>query len=152
MKKLTITEITEIYAENAKPKDGFISREQGFKEKSHEDEIAIADVIFDNYGGDIVLLAEESFRNENPDYRWNGELWDLKTPSKINNLGKLVQKGLSQIFTSPGGLIIDVSRLKEPQEKIERTVEDRMQTSMRHAIDVIYIKNKAIVKVLRYKK
>ena len=97
-------------------------------------------------------MAEESFRKENPDYRWNGKLWDLKTPSKIKNLGKLVQKGLSQIFTSPGGLIIDVSGLKEPQEKIERAVEERMQTSMRHTIDVIFTRDQAVVKVLRYKK
>ena len=152
MKKVTIIEITDIYWENAKPKDGTLSREHGFTEKSHDDEISIASVLFTNYGGDIVLLAEESFRKENPDYRWNGKLWDLKTPSKIKNLGKLVQKGLSQIFPSPGGLIIDVSGLKEPQEKIERAVEERMQTSMRHTIDVIFIRDKAVVKVLRYKK
>jgi len=152
MKKVTIIEITDIYLENAKPNDGTLSREHGFNEKSHDDEISIASVLFNIYGGDIVLLAEESFRKENPDYRWNGKLWDLKTPSKIKNLGKLVQKGLSQIFTSPGGLIIDVSGLKEPQEKIERAVEERMQTSMRHTIDVIFIRDQAVVKVLRYKK
>ena len=152
MKKVAITDVTEKYKELAAPKEGSISRERGFKEKSHDDEILIADIIFNTFGGDIVLLAEESFRTENPDYRWKDALWDLKTPNKIKNLGKLVQKGLSQIFVSPGGLIIDTSHLKESQEKIEKTVEERLQTSMRKKIDVIYIKNQAIVKVMQYKK
>ena len=152
MKKLIIIDITEKYRELSTPKEGSISREHGFNEKSHNDEILIADIIFNTFGGDIVLLAEESFRTENPDYRWKDALWDLKTPNKIKNLGKLVQKGLSQIFVSPGGLIIDISHLKEPQEKIEKAVEERLQTSMRKKIDVIYIKNQTIVKVLQYKK
>lgn len=152
MKKVVISDITKNYLENATPGTGTISREHGFKEKAHEDEISVAEVIFNSFGGDIILLAEESFRNENPDYRWNGKLWDLKTPTKIKNLGKLVQKGLSQIFPSPGGLIIDVSNLKDPQKKIEHVVEERMQTSMKNTIDVIFIKNRTIVKVLQYKK
>ena len=101
MKKLTIIEITDIYLKNAKPNDGTLSREHGFNEKSHDDEISIASVLFTNYGGDIVLLAEESFRKENPDYRWNGKLWDLKTPSKIKNLGKLVQRVLARYSPLP---------------------------------------------------
>ena len=32
MKKVTIIEITDIYLENAKPKDGTLSREHGFNE------------------------------------------------------------------------------------------------------------------------
>ena len=33
---------------------------------------------------------------------------------------------LAVIFTSLGGFIIDTTNLKEPQEKIERAVEERM--------------------------
>lgn len=152
MKKVIITDITKQYFKRATPREGKISRENGFREKDHEDEIAIAQAIFDYYGGEIILLTEESFRNENPDFKWNGALWDLKKPNKIKNLGKLVQKGLSQIFNNPGGLIIDISNLKEPQEKIEKAVKERVETSMRNGIDVIYLKNTQVIKVLRYKK
>ncbi len=150
-KNVVITDITEQYVENATPGKGMIKREERFREKDHEDEISVAQILYDNYGGNIILLAEESFRNENPDYKWNNKLWDLKKPIKINNLGKLVQKGLSQIFNNPG-IVIDITKLKEPQTKIEQVVKERIQTSMRNSIDIIFIRNSTIIKVYRYKK
>ena len=151
-KKVSIIDVTEKYKEKASPGKGSLSREKGFREKGHSDEIYMAQIVFDQFGGDIVLLAEDSFRDENPDYRWNGFLWDLKKPNKVKNLGKLIQKGLSQIFNNPGGIIIDCTNIKEPLEKVERVVEERIQTSMRNSIDVIFIKNGDVEKVLHYKK
>ena len=68
------------------------------------------------------------------------------------NLGKLVKKRLSQIFRNPGGIIIDVSSLRESMPKIEAVIAERMGTSMKHSVDVMIIKNLSLVKVLRYKK
>ncbi len=111
------------------PGKSSLSRESGFKEKDRTDEIAAAEALFRHFGGSVTLLAEKSFNDGNPDYLWNGRLWDLKKPSRIKNPGKLVQKGLSQIFGNPGGSVIDISNMKDPPEKAEKAIEERLQIS-----------------------
>ena len=152
MKKLNVEDVTNEYLDKALPNQGSVLRAPGFKEKDHSDEIQVGDFIFCTFGGKVVLLKESVQEAENPDFEWNNRLWDLKSPNKIHNLGKLVKKGLSQIFRNPGGIIIDISSLRESMPKIEAVITERMGTSMKHSVDVIIIRNLSLVKVLRYKK
>ena len=151
MKKLSVEDVTNEYLDKALPNQGSLTRAPGFKEKDHSDEIQVGNFIFSTFGGQLVLL-KESMESENPDFEWNNRFWDLKSPNRIHNLGKLVKKGLSQIFRNPGGIIIDVSSLRESMPKIEAVIAERMGTSMKHTVDVMIIKNLSLVKVLRYKK
>ena len=151
MKKLTIEDVTLEYTGNANPKIGVLRREDGFKEKDHSNEINVAEFLFNTFGGEIVLL-KETIEDENPDYRWNNRLWDLKSPNGTGNLGKLLKKGLSQIFKNPGGIVLDISSLKTDTTRIEHIITERMQTSLKHSVDVMIIRRNKLIKVLRYKK
>lgn len=152
MKKLSIEDVTDEYLRNARPNQGSLIRESGFKEKAHDDEIAIADFLFSTFGGDIILLKETIEQDDNPDYEWNHRFWDLKSPKGISNLGKLVKKGLSQIFSNHGGIIVDISSVKENTSRIESVIAERMATSMKSSVDVMLVRNHSLIKVLRYKK
>ena len=150
-KQLIEVDVTAEYLASASPGKGSLKEEDGFNKKTHSSELKIAHILIDIFGSDITLLAED-YSKENPDYVWRGKLWDLKSPNKPGNLGKLIKKGLSQIFSNPGGIVLDISGLTITELKVQGILRERLATSMKSSVDVIIIKNSRLVKVLRYKK
>ena len=143
---LKIEEIT--YEKNDQ---GRITEANGFNREKRPDEYKTAEWLIQKFGGSIECLAEIPGQ-ENPDYEWNGKLWDLKSPENHKNLSKLIRKGLSQIYPNPGGIVLDTSRLKTDFEDIEEIVERRMRTSLKKEADVIYKYGDNVKKVIRYKR
>ena len=88
-----------------------VDKEDGFENVRGEEETA--DWIIDKFGGEIILLADNHVKGEpNPDYLWNGKIWDLKSPetSNENTIDKRIQHGIWQIKENTGGVIVDLSK------------------------------------------
>jgi len=106
-------DVTNIYIENAKPGIGIKTKENEFRDVDGEE--SMANWIFDTFGGDIIMLADNNDDGEyNPDYLWNGKLWDLKTPRTESEvtLEKRIRHGINQIEINTGGVILDFSKSK----------------------------------------
>lgn len=73
----------------------------------------MANWLLDKFGGSFTLLADNHPEGQlNPDYLWNGKIWDLKTltTDKIYTLKKSIKYGVEQIAENPGGVIVDLSK------------------------------------------
>lgn len=103
-------DVTSEYMKLAKPGIGKIIAEDGFVDVKNEKETA--EWIHKIFGGEITLLDDNNPDGEkNPDYLWNGKLWDLKTPntSNQNTIDNRIHHGIRQIKSNTGGIIIDFS-------------------------------------------
>ena len=76
---------------------------------------------------------------KNPDYTWNGKLWELKTPEGIKGIDGLVHTGLKQIAPNSGGLIVDAKGLSGSHEEIMRQILHRVQRSAHDSLDLMVI-------------
>ncbi|MBR0148549.1 MAG: PriCT-2 domain-containing protein [Lachnospiraceae bacterium] len=147
---MLIQDVTDEYLNNAKPNSGSVNYEDGFVKRLYPDEIRVAEWIHKTFGGDVLLLTEGYV--ERPDYNWNDKLWDLKFPEKEKSIGKRIQKGLSQIYDNPGGIIVDSQKLDISTERLEQIITGRMKTSLKHQADVIIIDGDKLIKIIRYNK
>lgn len=148
-----IEDVTEEYMDAATPGNGYIGREENFREKDHEDEIAMADWLHKTFGGNIILLGESNMKPD-PDYLWNEKLWDLKTPDKANRntFEKRVRHGLKQIAENPGGLIIDAGKMPfDTYNEAESFILRTLQKKAKYTVDCV-IKRKETFAVKRIKK
>lgn len=104
---------------------GIFEKEPNFKNQNNEE--GIGRWLYDNFGGDIVLREDRNIDNQlNPDYLWNGKLWDLKSPTSphISTVRKRVKHGIEQIALNPGGVIIDLSNSILGEEDILKIIKD----------------------------
>lgn len=146
------TDVTREYRDYARPGTGTVTRDEGYIEKAHEDEIRMGDWLHDTFGGNVHLLKEAQTNSEQrPDYLWNGKLWDLKSPKAVKNISKLVQKGLEQISANPGGVIIDLGNADIPAETAIRMINGRMKLSNKFITDIMLIQNGHLQQVRRYR-
>ena len=119
-------------------------------DKEHANEYRVGKLLCERIGGKLECLGETLYGKPNPDYLWRNKLWDLKTPKRIKNLSKLVQKGLQQIETNPGGIVVDISSLNNALDEITKVITNRMRISAKTKTDVIIVRENEIVTVLRY--
>lgn len=139
------------YIRNSSPGKGTLKKEFRYNVANNENEIRVATLIQEKLGGNITLLkADDKNRISRPDYRWNGKLWDLKTPKGLNGVSKRLQKGLRQIENEPGGVIIDLDAGGIPIEKAIKIIDGRMKISGKFTTDIILLKNRNIAKIIRY--
>lgn len=147
-------DVTKEYLEEATPNRGNIDREKSYNEERHKGEVGIAEIIHKELGGDILLINEDlSCENrKSPDYKWNDEAWDLKSPLSIKPFTKRIRKGIHQIENNPGGIIVDLPKNISLNEAIDviwkrwKTTGKKKMTSL----DVIFIQNKKIIRILRF--
>ena len=148
-------DVTKEYFEEATPGKGNIDKEEGFKDKGNENEIRIANVIHMELGGDILLYNDDLTEDgkNTPDYKWNDQLWDLKSPESIKSLNKRIQKGIHQIESAPGGIIIDLPKDITFAEMADAIRERWIATGVKTAVslDVIVIRKDRIIKIIRFK-
>lgn len=143
-------DVTAEYYGTMTPGKGNIEIEPGVK----EDERKMAQFIFENFGGNITAKREVMKDNvKNPDYIWNEKLWDLKTLSSEKAAYSAVRSGIKQIFSNPGGLILDYRNSSENDiQLIINEVDDRMQRTKIKTVDIMIIKGNGNIKIYRYKK
>lgn len=143
---------TAEYLSKATPGKGNYIVEDAVDIKKSKNEIAEAQNLHRVFGGNIKVLAEKDIPGEkNPDYSWNGKLWDLKTTSTETSANSAIRKGIKQIVDNPGGLILDFVDNEIDMGKLESVIDKRMQWNKSIPIDII-VKNKGKYKVLRYNK
>lgn len=142
-------DVTKQYIANASPGKGNIDIEQGYLKDERLDEIGMANWIHKTLGGDIVLKAE-LFGQKNPDYEWNGLLWDLKTTSTEKAANSALKSGMKQIKENPGGIILNYGDKQIDIDELMKVIDRRMEWYPEESADIIIISHGRIKKVLRY--
>lgn len=151
-RKLISRDVTEEYLRFARPGQGSIIYETGYRIKGHQAEIDMADWIHHKFGEDITLLKESELDSiKRPDYFWKGAFWELKGVTSINGADKLLQYAIKQIQDNPGGVILN---LPENIDKaaLEWQLARRIARSKINAVDLIILQRGDLEKVLRYNK
>lgn len=137
-------DITEEYAKKSEPNTGNIEFDENYVRKKHDEEIAFAQWIHNNLGGDIKLIKEvENTQGVvNPDYLWNGKLWDLKTIGSQNQdtIDQHIRKGLNQIAENPGGIFIDISKNEMKINEMKEIALKKAIRRSRFGSDIIIVK------------
>lgn len=145
-----LTDITQEYYDKATPGRGTVERAKGFSDVNGE--ARTADWIQYVFGGDIICLADDHPEGElNPDYLWNGKLWDLKSPtsSRDSTIKKRIKHGIEQIAENPGGVIIDITNSDRDIGYLEELLSVVVPGKATSGTDFL-IKDGARVKVIRY--
>lgn len=127
------------YLSRRKIKKGPIINEYENHSDQHKGEWMFAQWIHSIFGGKITRkLADDSLPN-NPDYEWNGRLWELKGPetSKYNTIDKRICDGLEQIEENPGGLMIDFENSDLDYETAKEYVIRIIDSKAHRTTDVI---------------
>ena len=147
-------EVTQEYVDNAKPNDGSILFEDGYDKANNKNEIATAEWVHQNLGGDIKLLKVINEDNKKtPDYLWRSTLWDQKGTTTEAAANTAIQRGLKQIKENPGGVFLDynIGRCDIVWEDLLAVMDKRMQWYHGDApIDVIVILNGGTFRAVRY--
>lgn len=150
-------DVTPFYYGTATPNEGKVTYENGYKVNEHRNEINIAELIHQTFGGDITLLTEINDQHiKTPDYIWRGKLWELKSLKSESGFDSAVRSALHQIEENPGGIIIDLkdsdisilsdSALFKVENRIRRSSKKQTQT------DVMFLMKNGNMKIYRYKK
>lgn len=108
--KMSMVDITDDYRNKAALSEGNITKENGFIEKNHKEEIAFAEWLKESLGGNIIHNIDHNDKHY-ADYTWNGNLWELKTisSSKYNTIDQHIRDANKQISENRGGIFIDMS-------------------------------------------
>lgn len=146
-----VSDVTDEYKQNATPKEGKITRDDGYQEKEHEREIAFAEWLYNTYGGDIRLRKEPG-DVKSADYLWNGKLWDLKTVSTEQAANSAIKDGHKQTKRNPGGVVLNYQRSNLSLTELESVIAERIKWYDDINLDVMIVNNWKVVKITRYKK
>ena len=147
-------DVTEEYISSATPGQGEFTFDNGYDREKNKDETNFAKWIFEKLGGNIRLLKERNIQNQkNPDYSWNGKLWDLKTSSTEKAANTAIQRGLAQIKENPGGVMLDYRGVQIDVDLLMQVIGKRMQWIREGSqVDIMLVLNDGEIKMLRYKK
>lgn len=147
------SDVTEEYLRSAAPGSGTITYEDGYNPKGHQAEIHIANWLYSEFGGDIVLLKESKEQGDRtPDYHWNGRSWELKGVTSKNSVDRAIREAAKLIQKNPGGIILDTSNRELSDEAIEDTIFQRMRRAALELVDILIVSDEKLKKILRYKR
>ena len=145
-----VEDITERFIAEGSPGKGNVIIPQGYKTGKHADEIAAANVLVRDVGGDIELIDENNKNHESSaDYMWREKLWELKSPQSLNGLDKLVHKGMRQIAKNPGGLVIQLPE-NASLDEAEGIVKHRVERSKAYRLVTVTLRSGTVMKVVQY--
>lgn len=146
------TDVTKEYY-GTSLKKGKVVYDNQYKINDHKEEINIANLISSVFGDDVILLQEKKLENvKNPDYIWKNKLWDLKTLTTEKSADSAIRKGLKQIESNSGGIILDYRGKNINLDKLMKIVDARMKRGCKSDTDIMIILEKNKIKVFRYKK
>ncbi len=145
-------DVTQEYLDDAKPGQGQIIFDEGYKQGRHKEEIKTAEWLHDTFGGDVKLLNEANKDGvKMPDYLWRDKYWELKDVSSINGADKGLQKAIKQIQLNPGGVLIKIPK-ETDLSALEIQLERRFVRSNLKEFDLMLIAQGKLLKILRCKK
>ena len=142
------------YFSSAAPGKGGILFEPGYDVgPMHENERITAQWLHDTFGGDIILQTEsEKDGEKRADFSWRRHQWELKNTSSVKAVDAAVRKGLKQIRTNPGGIILDFGNNDVSVDDVKGALQKRMRFSSSMQVDIIVVKDKTAVAIWRFKK
>lgn len=150
-----LKDVTEQFL-NDKQKSGgtlTVPPQSVYSVKDHQEEIRVAEILQESIGGDMALLAERNYEGlQTPDYIWDGTFWDLKVISSVNAVHNALRKGLRQIASNPGGIILWMADDRMKLDDVVVAVADRLYRSAAFDLELIIGRDAVIVQVLRYTK
>lgn len=150
---IDVTDVRPEYVKTASPKIGEVVYDTNYDMAAHREEVQIANVIHDTFGGDIKLLNEVNGGGKRmPDYLWNGKMWELKTLSTEKAVDSALRKGLKQIIENPGGIILNYVGDSLSKSLLEQYIITRMKRSGKGTTDLILFQNSSLLFMRRYKK
>lgn len=86
---------------------GKVRYENGYRSKTHKEEINVANQIRELFGGKIVLLKESQTPGmQMPDMLWKGKQWEIKSISTEKAADSALRKAIKQIHGNQGGVIL----------------------------------------------
>ena len=143
------------YNRKKKPGIGSVEFEEGYNLKKHKTEIDFSQWLHETLGGDIVLLNDEGKPDniKTPDYLWKGEQWELKSTSTIKSANDAIKRGLGQITSGNGGLMLNFGKNDIPSmEELKGAIDKRMHWHKKKSVDIMIVEHGRIISVFRYKK
>lgn len=147
------SDVTDEYIEKAMPGTGLLTHDAACEDGEHEDELKFAEWVHNTLGGDIHVRKEANQQNvKDPDYMWNGKLWDLKTVSTEKAANTAVQRGIDQIKHNPGGVMLNYNTNHVNLSTLELILDRRMKWYHDITADIMVVSNNEVVKVYRYKR
>ena len=128
-----IVDVTKEYSEESKPGSGRVIFEDGYEQKWHKEEIAIAEWLNSIFGGDVILLKENTvYGMKTPDYLWRGVPWEHKglSTQNINTIDGRIRKAYAQIEGNGGGIVLDFT---DSVLTLEQAVESALKSLSKRA-------------------
>lgn len=145
-------DVTKKYIDSAKPRMGKVRYENGYRSKTHKEEINVANQIRELFGGKIVLLKEsQTLGMQMPDMLWKGKQWEIKSISTEKAADSALRKAIKQIHGNQGGVIFDVADGIDKKKLID-VLDARATRSKSFNADIIALHNGSVLFVRRYKK
>lgn len=146
-------DVTASYFGYATPGEGIVTKDAGYEEALHAEEVNMAEFLNGKFGGDVQLLKEANEdKVKTPDFLWNGKMWDLKTVTTEKSADTAVRKGLKQIKENPGGIVLDYRGKNISEEGVRKVIDSRMKRGYEKDTDIMVIFGDNQIKVYRYKK
>lgn len=146
-------DVTPRYFGDAKPGVGNINYQENYNRKKHVNEINVAQLIYNRFGGDITLLNEVKQTGiKTPDFLWNDKFWELKTVTTEKAADTAIRSGLKQIKGNPGGVILDYRDKKVDENILLNIADKRMRRGIEEDTDIMIIYSNKKIKIYRYKK
>ena len=149
------SDATEEYLTGATPGTGSVTFDPNYeRSKRHANEESVAKWLHDRFGGDIRLIQESKTDGvKTPDYEWRGKYWELKNTTTSKAAKSAIRKGLEQIASNPGGIILDYGKNDFDLAEVLRHAESRMSMSeFPFASDLIILKDNELFKAYHHKK
>lgn len=145
------SDVTSEYFEEAKPGNGEIKFDIGFSKDGQPNEVRNGKMLHDTFGGDVThLVVSKTQGQKMPDYVWRGKLWELKNPESEGNIDTLIRKGGKQIFSNPGGIIIDYGNMEFDIGKARKDIYNRARRINVPSFDVMIVQKGKVLEVLRF--
>ena len=136
------SDVTDEYIEKAMLGTGLLTHDAGCEDGEHEDELKFAEWVHNTLGGDIHVRKEANQQNvKDPDYMWNGKLWDLKTFSTEKAANTAVQRGIDQIKHNPGSVMLDYNTNHVNLSTLELILDRRMKWYHDITADIMVVSN-----------
>ena len=113
--------------------------ENSTKKDNNPEEWPFAKWIHNTFGGDLKRKVIVDGEPHNPDYDWNGKLWDLKTPTttKYDTLDSRIREGFKQISKRPGGIMMDFTKSPLSYETAQEWTIRIINNKYPYTLDVI---------------
>lgn len=144
-------EVMQEYQENSTPGEGNITFDVGYRADLHKNEIEFANWLHSYYGGEIHMVNESKTDGvKTADYIWNGKLWDLKTVNTEKSANTAIKRGIKQIESNPGGIMLNYGSNNVSIKEVVNTVNKRMRWYKDKHLDVMIICNNEVKTIRRY--